>query len=647
MKFQRPVQNQRRRRLLQSFAGAALPALGGLAGRAAHAAVQGNANPASWAVNSDPAVYAQAYSRRFKNEFFNPLSLDPCNNLPSAVYRPDSGFGTRYSIATAQTQVDVLGLPKKLTTVWGYQNYETAPTFPGRTFEVQRGTAVTVSWKNNLVNAQGPLPHILPVDQSITMQSPTTGVPLAAHHHGGATAFEFDGGPDQWSTPVRRQVGPGITAANKDPNTPAIRYQYLNTQEASMHWYHDHAESITRINVQAGLAGLYVIRDTNERWLQDLLFTLPKRQYELGLLLQDRNFDANGKLSYSANPADYPDPQAAANLPANTPTHMPEMFGDVIVVNGKAWPNLQVEPRPYRVRLLNGSDSRFYTLNFGVAPVYQIGTDLGLLNKGVQRADVTIAPGERLDLVVDFSNAKKQRIVVTNSAATPFPGGQAPVGGATQVMRIEVKLKLNAQVPLTSPGLLPHVSLRRTLDTPPLPKASQKIAAMGTPPRTRRILLAEGTDQFGRITPLLGTYDPANPAANLGTLSFHDPATERPGLNTQEVWEFWNASVDAHPVHVHLVQFQVLDRREFAPATLQAITMSNGWTGARLNGGVSWTGAAQAAPAFEDGWKDTVVCPPNAVTRVLMKFDQRGKYVYHCHILSHEEHDMMRWFEVV
>jgi spore coat protein A len=631
----------RRRALLQALAGLAVPAAVPLPGVAA---VTGNAAVTSWASLSDPTTYAQAFAARFTQALPNPLDGVGANGV-NAFYRTDPIGPVRFNIQIHQVRQDVLGVPGKATTVWGYKNWETAQaTYPGRSFEVRRNVPTLVSWQNNLRTPAGPLPHILPVDQSITIQTPTTGVPVVVHHHGGDTAPEFDGGPDQWHTPVRRQVGPGIGDAATDPYAPATLYQYTNAQEASLHWYHDHAEGLTRINVHAGLAGLYVVRDGNEDYLTYLANTIPRPPYEVGLVLQDRCFDAVGNLVYAADPADYPAP---ASLPSNQPTHMPEMFGDVIVVNGKAWPNLRVEPRPYRLRLLNGSDSRFYTLSFGAAAVYQIGTDLGLLNRGVPLRTVTIAPGERVDLVVDFGTAPGASIVVGNSAATPFPGGVAPTGGATVVMRIQVNLPLNAAVPRTAANLLPQLPLRVLAETPPLPSASARLAAMSPAPTVRRVLLGEGTDQYGRITPLLGVYRPNNPGANRGTLSFADPATERPTVGSTEVWEFWNVSPDAHPVHMHLVQFQVIDRRSFSAPPPQATTMSNGWTGVRLVGPTSWTAAAVPAPAHEAGWKDTVVCPPGQVTRVLVTFNRRGRYVYHCHILSHEEHDMMRWYEVI
>ena len=640
--------------------------------RLVSAAVKGNTNVATWAASTDPALFARAWAARFTNVLPNPL-------VPAFIYKPDPGTAATYTVSAGQFLANVLGVsdtvtstktvlvpvkkgygttyvPKQvktttvtpvLTKAWGYQNFETAaPTYPGRTFEVQRKSPVTVLWKNNLIDSAGkPLPHLLPVDQTIAIQAPTTGVPLAVHHHGGDNAAEFDGGPDQWSTPLRVQVGPGIGGANVDKKVKAIHDEYTNAQEASMHWYHDHAEGLTRINVGAGLAGLYVIRDSNEAMLQGLGY-IPARQHEMALVIQDRCFTAKGDLAYTAKPADYPVP-LGGNFPGGNPTHQPEMFGDVILVNGKAWPTASVEPRPYRVRVLNGSDSRFYTLQFGGAPMFQIGTDLGLLNKSVALSSLTIGPGERADLVVDFSAQKGKSLIVSNSAPIPFPGGVAPLAGSgtSQVMRFVVNGAL---------GSAPRAQAKAGLPLRGYTSAAPVISATGLSLPSpgagklvhRQIILAEGVDQYGRITPMLGNFTPTKASTNLGTRSFQDPPTETPALGSTEVWSIHNVSVDAHPVHFHLVQFLVRHRQELQYTT-QATVMPNGWEGVKLLSAVD-IGKPKLAPAgSEQGWKDTVVCPPNQVTTVVMTFNRPGKYVYHCHILSHEEHDMMRWYQVI
>lgn len=635
--------------------------------------IPGNVDPASWAITSDPSIYSRAYTARFTNILPNP-------NAAAFTYAPEAGTGgatgvmAKYVIKAGQTAQDMLGIGIQ-TPVWGYHNYETAvPTYPGRSFVMTRNQPANVIWKNNLSDASGlPLNHLLPVDQTLFIaHAHNTGVPIAIHHHGGDTAFEFDGGPDQWTTPQRVEVGPGIIPSSALPGTyppgtqtnidatTGLDYKYLNAQEASLHWYHDHGEGVTRQNVHAGLAGLYFVTDANEAALR-AANVIPTAQYETTLVLQDRTFDAQGRLTFAANPKDSPTP-VPTTFPANSPTTMPEVYGDIIVVNGKAWPKMNVEPRPYRIRLLGGADSRFFTLKFqppmvtrppsriptlGPLPkMYVIGNDLGFMNKGVDitNTGITIAPGERIDLVVDFTGLTGNYTLM-NSAPSPFPAGTPPTGGATLVMRFDITLPKNNAVPAPITANLPNVSLRRTVDTPVLPAYAALVA---TPvAATRKILLGEGTDAYGRITPLLGVYDPVNPAKNLGTLAFLDPATETPALNTTEIWEFWNVSPDSHPVHIHLSDFRVLDRQAFKPVTPAALPMSNGYIGQKLTSAPAMVGTRTPAPATEQGPKDTVVCPPGTVTRVLISFKRPGTYVYHCHILSHEEHDMMRWFKVV
>ncbi|MEY4750067.1 MAG: hypothetical protein RIQ60_2281 [Pseudomonadota bacterium] len=631
--------NSRREFLARSLATAAassLPATVALAVTASSPSSSG-----TWAGTTDKTLFDQAWALRFSNPL--PNALDPKLLNIGFIYRPDPGTFSQYTVSAAQTQWDILGVPGVKTTVWGYGNYEGGAdmpvTFPGRTFVVQRNNAITVRWLNRLNDAFGQaLPHLLPVDQTVALQSVTNGVPMAVHHHGGDTASEFDGGPDQWQTPQRLQTGPGVGPANS-VGDDGLTYSYLNNQEASMHWYHDHAEGITRINAYAGLAGLYVIRDANENLLATRR-SIPSGAYEVALVLQDKVFTADGSLAYFADPAQYPatlDPK----YDTSNPTHMPEMFGDVIVVNGKAWPNMDVEPREYRLRLLNAADARFFVLNFGAAPVWQIGTDLGLLNAPLAVNSVTIAPGERIDLVVDFSALAGQQLVVSNSGAVPFPNGAPPDAGSGSdvVMRFSVNQPINRLAPRS------HIAKVKQLrgqaaSTPPLDVPARVPRNLPV----RRILLGEGVDEYGRITPLLGTYDPSG-LNNLGTMDFNEPPTEFPRLGSTEIWEFWNTTVDAHPVHMHLVQFRVLDRQAFV-GTVVNTTMPNNWTGVQLTPGARKRGAVQKAPAQEQGWKDTVVCPPGMVTRVVATFNRPGKYVYHCHILSHEEHSMMRWFDV-
>jgi spore coat protein A len=632
----------------------------------------------------------------------NPALLSPANQV-GFVLKPDGGSGTTFSVKAGQTPWPMLGpLGTKfkdgsdvpVTTLWGYGNADLehiftnggglGVTFPARSFVVQQGAPITVNWYNNLVDgAGGSLPHLVGVDQTISMQTvddsvqgrpQINGVPIAVHHHGGNNPFEYDGGPDQWFTPQRRQVGPGISSRNSQA-ADHLTYVYKNTDEASMHWYHDHGEGVTRINAYAGLAGLFVLRDANENTLVRLNL-LPSGEQEVPVVIQDKVFQANGQLAYTGdspafngwNPAGATrylpgfgtgyDPNDENTVVTGTqPTHTPEMFGDVIVVNGMAWPNLQVDPRQYRLRLLNGSDSRIYNLSFGPhgsgLRFFQVGTDVGLLNFPVPLTEIAIAPGERKDIVIDFTPAKGRKVVLLNNASFPFPFGDPTYvpGDPTNpdpanvargdpwatIMQFDVKAKDTTGKPDTRLTALSLLRGRAPGSPPVLPliNGTPKFIPAG---RRRQIMLAEGCDEYGRIMPLLGTVAE-------GTKTFHDGPDIFPKLGTWEVWEFWNSTVDAHPIHMHLVRFRVADRQAFT-GDVEAKTMSNGWTGVKFSAPPVLSGPVMPAPRTEQGWKDTVVCMPGEVTRVIASFDQPGKYVYHCHILAHEEHDMMRWFEV-
>lgn len=736
----------RRKFLISALAGMGCVGISSLLPRSALALTEGG-GPETWAIASDPVLFSKVWAARFSNKL--PWALDPTNsvlatvlNLPASgvqlnpaiqdgigfVYHADPGTTNTFTVKAGQVDWPILapmgnalGIP--MTPSWGYGNGELEGafangtglpvTYPGRTFVVRRDTPIHVNWRNQLIDGNLPLPHLVGIDQSITMQNEQIlasvdsethqvvysgpeilGVPISIHHHGGDNNAEFDGGPDQWTTPRREQVGPGIVGpgeAHANSDDFGLAYTYSNTQEAAMTWYHDHAEGVTRINAYAGLAGIYIIRDANE----DALIArgkIPSGPYEVPIVLQDKCFTAAGHLAYAGDPADYPAPDL--NLPS--PTHHPEQFGDIVLVNGVAWPALDVEPREYRLRFLNASDSRVYVMKFGYdgtnrggtfknyLPVMKIMSDLGFLDTAVEmpRDTVTLAPGERMDLVVDFSQVTAVRgvrsAILTNSGATPFPFGAPTVPngmGAGTVMQFNVRLPIDSAT--AALGLSPLSRTRvtrlktnlvlRGLDakTPRLPTVRRLPAGI----KTRRILLAEGADQFGRIMPLLGSFQlPGDPPyahyageTNLGTLGFTQLPSETPAAGSTEVWEFWNNTVDAHPIHMHLVRFRILEREPFgpsagapvdpetgAPAMSEVKPMIDGWTGERLiPEWVQLSGRPLRAPVDEQGWKDTVLCYPGEVARVLVSFDRPGKYVYHCHILAHEEHDMMRWYEVV
>jgi spore coat protein A len=570
----------------------------------------------------EPALLDAHTQPKFVNPLPNPLA-------PSFAFLPDGMIGGQafYSIGIYQFEQS-LGLRDPgtgqplITTVWGYGKEAASATYPGRTLHMQRDVPASVLWDNRLIDAQGaPLPHLLPVDTTVHWAMPMdppypqSGVPVVTHVHGGHSESTSDGLPESWFTPGFAQVGPGWV---KDV------YHYDNDQEAASLWYHDHALGITRLNVYAGLAGLYILRDTWDTGAPGNPVGLPAFPYEVALVIQDRMFTADGQLFYPSEPDE--DEEGAP-----TPSVLPEFFGDFILVNGQAWPVLDVEPREYRLRFYNGSDSRFYRLRLvrkggaglvaaaamGSGPViHQIGTDDGLLDAPVALSQLTLGTGERADTVVDFAPYAGQTLILRNIAKSPFPAGEVVAPDTTgQIMAFRVTLPLD-------PGQ-PQTTLPATLRPSPVPTLVQAGP-------TRQLILFESTDEFGRLLPMLGTVAG-------GKQAWDDPTTETPLLGDTEVWEIYNLTPDAHPIHLHLVAFQLLDRQRFkadvdpltgAPSSIQLI------------------GQSKPAPASERGWKDTVKMMPGEVTRVIAKFDRAGEYVWHCHILSHEDHDMMRRFEV-
>ncbi|HWR34701.1 MAG TPA: multicopper oxidase domain-containing protein [Clostridia bacterium] len=471
------------------------------------------------------------------------------------------------------------------TRVWGY-----AGQYPGPTIEVHRGLPIAVQWQKNLPSA-----HLLPIDHTIHGAGyDQPDVRAVVHLHGGKVMPEDDGYPLAWST----------SAGEHGPNYYSDTFLYPNDQPATTLWYHDHALGITRLNVHAGLAGFFLVRDSVEDALN-----LPRGQYEIPLVIQDRNFNADGSLFYSGE-----------GLTSAHPVWIPEFFGDTALVNGKVWPYLEVEPRRYRFRMLNGSNARFYHLALDKGlPFWQIGTDGGLLPRAVAMPRLLMGPAERCDVIVDFSGlAPGTSINLANNARSPFPDGTDT--RLPQIMQFRVT-SLSSPDATTPPQnlLLPNVPL---LDP--------------TGANVRDVVISEIIDEEADA-PLEGLLD----------VKYFDMEPDKlPALGSTEVWRIINTTGDAHPIHLHLVQFQILDRRTFDEETYDE------------TGKIVYTGPAKApAPNERSAWKDTVLSYPGTVTRIIAKFElpagavtqpgQRLRYLIHCHILEHEDNEMMRPYEVV
>ncbi|ASN06722.1 multicopper oxidase family protein [Virgibacillus necropolis] len=460
------------------------------------------------------------------------------------------------------------------TRLWGYNRQ-----FPGPTIEVNKGEPIQVKWINNL-----PRRHILPVDKSIHEVAHHPEVRTVTHLHGSETKPESDGYPEAWYTRNFKEVGPFFKREI---------YEYPNRQRAATLWYHDHAMGITRLNMYAGLAGMYIIRDEQEKRLN-----LPKGKYEVPLVIQDRTFNKDGSLFYPRQPDD-----PASDLP--NPSISPFFIGDKILVNGKVWPYFEVEPRKYRFRILNASNTRAYQLTLDSnQPFYQIGSDGGLLQRTVKMEKIAIEPAERVDVIIDFSKHSGKTITLKNDLGP----NASPEDETDEVMQFDVNLPLSGTDHSNIPQKVSHIpSLRHN-----------KINAI------RNLKLAGSTDEYGR------------PLLLLDNKKWMDPVTENPHLGATEIWALTNITGFTHPIHIHLIQFQILDRRPFDLDSYNK------------DGRIVYTGSAIAPEPNERGWKDTVAAPSAQITRLIMKFvPYAGDYVWHCHILEHEDYDMMRPLRVI
>jgi spore coat protein A, manganese oxidase len=525
------------------------------------------------------------------------------------------GGGKSFAIAARESTSWMFHPDLPATKTWGYWSDNPLAGLPylGPTIVATRRpndtveTSVTVEWRNELQTA------FLPNDPTIMgAVMPGEPVPIVTHLHGGENHPQFDGTPLQWFT-----TG-GETGAHYITNA----FTYYNEQRASMVWYHDHALGNTRTTVYAGLAGIYFIRDDQDTGEAGNPLGLPAGPYEIPLVLQDKTFNADGSMFYPTQ-----------GVTAYHPQWVPEFFGDVAVVNARIWPFVDVEPRRYRLRIVNGSQSRFYNLQFAnensgrALPFAQVGTDGGLLRAPAVMTALLIAPGERADVIIDFAGQGNASFIVTNSARAPYPmGGRATL---SQLLKIRVNQALQGTDTTT-----PAADLR-------LPA----LAALPAPSVTRVQHLSETLDPITDAPINLNVED----APYLDEQTHLPDVTTRPAANAVEDWLLVNTTADTHPIHLHLVTFEVIDRRPFDVAAYDPKTQA-----------ITYTGPAVPAPPNENGRKDTVQAHPGQVTRIRARFElpdegtiqlppgvSNPQYVWHCHILEHEENDMMRAFEVV
>jgi spore coat protein A, manganese oxidase len=441
------------------------------------------------------------------------------------------------------------------TRFWGYDG-----KMPGPTIEVHSGKPLLIEWANEL-----PQQHLLPIDY--TLHGAGHDVPdvrAVVHVHGARVPPDADGYPESW------YVG-GKSAT----------YRYPNRQDAATLWYHDHAMGIERLNVYAGLFGAFLVRDEAEESLH-----LPRGEFEIPLLISDRQFTADGQLYYPTS-----------GVPESP--WVSEVYGDIVLMNGKITPYLEVEPRAYRFRIVNASNARFYYLALSDnSPLQQIGSDQGLLPHPVSQPSVMMAPAERADVVIDFSKLAGKTVLLKSMAM--------------ELMQIRVASRTKAAT---------------SLPARPLPAALRPVKriARSAAVRTRTLTLNTYTDPKTHMMMML-----------LNATYWHQPITEKPVLGSTEIWEFVNTTEDTHPIHLHLVRFQVLNRQRFDV------------DGYLENGKLRFAGPEIPPNDNEYGWKDTVQADSGLITRIIVPFEgYAGRYVWHCHVLEHAANEMMRPYEVV
>jgi len=621
------------------------------------------------------------------------------------------------------------------TTVWSYGSKDHPGTvgqggtffYPALTIEAQWNRRLQVDWINDLIDpvTGNYLPHILPVDQTLHWANPPGGVagrdmrgvdptpytgpvPIVTHVHGAHTTEDSDGYPEAWYLPaaVNIPVGYATTGTYFDlynqkyllgwkPGTAT--FSYPNDMRDTTLWYHDHTLGMTRVNVYAGPAGFYLIRGNPDDVVGGVLpgpapgvgANPYGTYYEIPIVIQDRSFNADGSLFYPDNRAFFegmekanlqipftPDVAIDGGISDVAPIWNPEFFGNVMVVNGQSWPNLDVEKRRYRFRLLNGCNSRFLILDFNAIPgveVWQIGADGGFLPAVVDITSagnrILMAPAERADVIVDFTNVETGNYLLNNVGPDePFGGGDPddpdfplPDEDTTgQVMQFHV-IAATGPDPSTHPSELVMPAVAPVIAAPTRPVSLNEEES-----KTVFVPFDADEDDFvlttdGRLVavPAGSTYETFPPpagtewssttwaaapfaptAALLGAgntpglgLVWSAPVTEAPPLGSTETWEIHNFTVDAHPIHIHLVQFRVVNREIIS-------TDSPNYPGSNI-------GETRDPTPGESGFKDTVIAYPGEITRVQATFTIAGRYVWHCHIVEHEDNEMMRPYDVI
>jgi FtsP/CotA-like multicopper oxidase with cupredoxin domain len=629
-------------------------------------------------------------------KYVTPLLIPPAMPRAGKIKVKGGKNIDSYEIAMRQFQQQILPAGFPATTVWGYgpvvaQNGPQIFNAPSLTIETKYRTPVRIKWFNQLMDTNGNyLPHLLPVDPTLHWANPPGGsagrdmrpefastpgpytgpVPIVTHVHGAVgVGDESDGYAEAWYLPAAGNIPEGYASEGTwyafFASKAAVAYgvtwepgnatfQYPNANRASTIWYHDHTLGMTRLNVYAGPAGFYIIRGGPSDEVLDSRFGTPAilpgpapalgdepgmTYYEIPIAIQDRSFKTDGSLFYPDTRAFF-DGIEGPYIPETdiSPIWNPEFFGNMMMVNGNTWPFQTAKQRRYRFRFLNGCNSRFLILDFNNIPgveVWQIGNEGGFLAAPVNLTATNgnrllMTPAERADVIVDFADVPLGNYILANVGPDePFGGGVpgldfpvADPASTGQVIEFRV-------VPVVAPDSTTPPQFLQLPAIMPLPAATA----------TRRLALLEEVSTYFADAPveaLLGTVagDPNVARGKWSNLMWADPVTENPAVGDTEVWEFYNATEDAHPIHIHEVAFQVVNR--------QAIFVDEATMAVQVV-----PGSLPTPPeSWETGFKDTVIAYPGEVTRVRAQFNTAGQFVWHCHIVEHEDNEMMRPYRI-
>ncbi|XP_030529208.1 multicopper oxidase LPR1 [Rhodamnia argentea] len=489
------------------------------------------------------------------------------------------------------------------TPVFAFGTSQTTATVPGPTIEALHGVGTYVTWQNYL-----PSKHILPWDPTIPTAVPRTrrGIPTVVHLHGGIHEPKSDGHSHSWFTAGFREWGPTWTKK---------KYHYNNNQHPGNMWYHDHAMGLTRVNLLAGLIGAYVLRHPE---VESPLELPASSEFDRPLVVFDRSFCVDGSIYMNST----------GNNPSIHPQWQPEYFGDAIIVNGKAWPYMVVRRRKYRFRIINASNARFFKFFFtNGLEIVHVAADSAYLEEPVPANETLVAPSEIVDVVVDFSKSKSDHAILANDAAYPYPSGDPVNEANSKVMKFIIKKDRE-----TDGSRIPEKLIK-------YPAADLSEAS-----RTRYITMYEYTSDADEPTHLYLNGKP-----------FDDPATETPREGSTEVWNVINLTDDNHPLHIHLGLFKVVDQTELVDLEEFKGCMMKWYDAERCHVGEHARGQKLGVRPHEKGWKNVYKMTPGYVTTIVVRFSYihsnspypfdataEPGYVYHCHILDHEDNVMMR-----